>query len=356
MSTTELTQKIEALSADADFSDPQTYADLLGYGEQGGETDHVVVPKGDTATTEVVAVTPAQPADAAPAVAAAPAAEPAATPAAESSTTPAAAAPKVDDEKDVQGVATRDGKRVIPYAVLEGTRQEAQTAKTRAQELEQTVASLNAQLAATKAGATPPPATVPVVEFTEAELEELAADMPAVAKLAKGYRALQEQLARAPAQPVVAAPAQPAADPAAVLAAVQRDIDNHPLLARWQQKGGSVWADAIALDQQLLRDPEWNVKSQSDRFTELQRRMAEDLGIPLPQEITAPTPAAPVAATPAAPAAPAVTTALPTLTDLSGGPVISASDPLMGMSAGQMVDKAMTMSVEELQRMAGITY
>lgn len=354
MSTAELTQKIEALSADADYSDPQTYADLLGYSEQGGEADQVVVPQGDTATTEVVAAPPAQPVTA-PAVAAAPAAAPATTPAAESSTTPVAAAPKVDDEKDVQGVATRDGKRVIPYAVLEGTRQEAQTAKTRAQELEQTVASLNAQLAAAKAGATPPPATAPVVEFTEAELEELAADMPAVAKLAKGYRALQEQLTRAPA-PAAAAPAAPAADPQAVLAAVQRDIDNHPLLARWQQKGGSVWADAVALDQQLLRDPEWNVKSQSDRFTELQRRMAEDLGIPLPQEITAPTPAAPAAAAPAAPAAPAVTTALPTLTDLSGGPVISASDPLLGMSAGQMVDKAMTMSVEELQRMAGITY
>lgn len=354
MSTTELTEKIEALRPDADFSDPQTYADLLGYGAQASEPEPGAAPQGDTATTEVVAAPPAPPADA-PAVAAAPAAAPATTPAADSSATPVAAVPKVEDEKDVLGVATRDGKRIIPFAVLEGTRKEAQTATQRAQELEQAVASLNQQLAAAKAGAAPPPAAAPAVEFTEEELSELEADMPAVAKLAKGYRALQDQLVRAPAPPA-ATPASPAVDPAAVLDVVQRDIDNHPLLARWQQKGGPVWGEAVKLDQQLLRDPTWAVKSQADRFTEVQRRIAEDLGIPLPQEHIAPTPAAPAPAPAATPAAPTVVTALPTLTDLSGAPVISSSDPLGGMSTGQMVDKAMSMSLEDLQRLAGIPY
>ena len=88
----------------------------------------------------------------------------------------------------------------------------------------------------------------------------------------------------------------------------------------------------------------------------MQRQVADELGIPLPQQSNnAPAPAAAPAAIPKAPAQPPTTTSTqPTLTDLGGGPVVSSSDPLAGMTKGQMVDRAMGMDLETLQRMVGV--
>lgn len=345
--TQDLAAKIDALDTDTDFSDPKTYADLLGYGEGNEAADQPT--QGDTAP----ATTAAAP-EPAPAAASAPAAPAAAS--ADSSATPTPADPTQQAPAAVEGVATKDGKHVIPYAVLEQARKSADQANARAQELARTAETLRAELEAAKAGTAKPADAKPAApEFTDAELAELEQDLPAVAKLAKGVRVLQEQLAEARAAvPAAAAPQQPNTE----AQQVQELIDARPLLVRWQSKGGAVWQDAVALDQQLRTDPQWAGKPMADRFAEVERRIAEELGIPIPsqqQQATSQAPA-PAAAPAAAPTAPKTTTATPTLTDLGGGPVVSSSDPLGGMSKGQMVDKAMSMSVEELMGMAGVSY
>lgn len=341
MSTTELTKTLDALPAETDYTDPQTYSKLLGYDEEAAAQPATTeaAPEGETA--------------AAPAAAPAPEPAPAPAPAAESSAPPAAAETKVEDDKDAQGVATKDGKRVIPYAVLEGARTQARTASARVQELTQTVEALQQQLTDAKAGKSDPSKAQPV-EFTDAELAELEADMPAVAKLVKAHKELQAQIAAQPPAPAPT-PAAPAVDPAQQT--VQELIDNRPLLARWQAKGGAIWAEALRMDNELKADPVWAARSLADRFAEVERLVAGDLGIPLSQQTTPPAPAPAAAAPSPAPATPvAAPAAMPTLTDLSGGAVAAVPNPLGGMATGQMVDKAMSMSLEELNKLAGLHY
>lgn len=351
MSTTdtELHSRIDALDSKVDYSDPATYADLLGYGAEAELPTEVDEPsQGDTETTEET--TEAAPAAAAPA--------PAAT---ESSATPAAANPAKDDDGAVAGVATKDGKRVIPYAVLKETRESASQAVARAQELAEANARLQAQLDAAMAGKTSTTtASDAEVTYTAEQIAEMELDFPEQARQAKAIMALQEKLARiaqaapaaSPAPAAAPAPAAQATDPATT---VQEAIDNLPLLTRWQSKGGAAWAEAVKVDAALKNDPAWANKPIAERFAEVQKRVADDLGIPIPASQDDTTTAA--APAPAAPGAkPRTTTATPTLDDMSGGPVVSSSDPLGGMSRSQMVDKAMGMSVEELHRMAGLAY
>ncbi len=346
----ELHTRIDALDAKVDYTDPNTYAQLLGYeAEAALPTDDAEQPQGDTETTEELTE------------AAAPAAAPAPAPAApESSAPPAAAEPAKNDDGTVDGVATRDGKRVIPYAVLKEARESASQATARASELTQTVERLTRELEEAKAGKTPTTTSDTEVTYTPEQIAEMELDFPEQARQAKAIMALQDKLARIAQAPAASPAAAPAPAPAAQATnpadTVQEAIDNHPLLARWQSKGGAAWSEAVKVDAALQNDPEWANKPLADRFAEVQRRVADDLGIPLPApQSTTTTAAAAPAAAPGA-AQPRTTTATPTLDDLSGGPVVSSSDPLGGMSRGQMVDKAMSMSVEELHRMAGIAY
>ncbi len=100
--TANLAQKLETLDTGTDYSDPNTYAALL-YGDQADE-GAAPAPQGETV----------QPAPA-----------PAAEVKTESSEAPAAA--ETNANEAVDGVLTRDGKRVIPYDVLAEARKTATT-------------------------------------------------------------------------------------------------------------------------------------------------------------------------------------------------------------------------------------
>lgn len=312
MSDTDLLQRIESLEG-KDLSDPSTYAELLGYNNE---------PEPEPA---------AQPE--APQAEAAPAA-PEQAPATAENSAPAGAV-ETTQEQEAAGVATKDGKRVIPYAVLQDEREARKAAAARNAELEAQLAKLQEQLNGSQPANQ---ATADAVaEFTDEEIEAAETDFPLLAKLARTMRR-QVQVQAAPQ-----APAAPAID-------VQALIDEHPLLAGWQAKGGIAWQSAVTLDQQLKDDPTWGTKPIAERFAEVQRRIADEFGVATPK----PAPAAkPPAAKPAP--APEATTINPTLTDFNGSPA-SVGDPLKGMNIGQMVDATMNMSMEEIRRMAGLSY
>lgn len=322
-----LTDKLEALESSADFSDPQTYAQLLYGDEAASETAQE--PKGETA----------------PQTEAAPA-EPAAK--AESSEAPAAAQePKQGDIERVDGIATRDGKRIIPYAVLEGERRK--------------VHDLQAQLAE----------ALKKVSGTEAENDDLAQraaqgllseeerlDFPALAKIEK---ALVDGLAKVSAQPQAPAPAQ---QQPALSDDEQFDlgIAANPLLAEWMSKGGKEWSRAVAIDKVLRDDPDLASLTYADRFAKVEAMVAAELGIARPtpkadSPAPAPAPAEKSGKTtgPAKAADPVPNTVTPTLTDFNGSPA-TVGDPMAGMPVGRMVDTAMNMDMEALRKLVGLSY
>jgi hypothetical protein len=324
MSDTALIDKLDALQAGSDFTDPQTYRDLL-YGQQE-EAAPPAQPQGETA--------------AAPAPAPAPA---------ESSAPPAAAEP-TKEEPVATGVATRDGKHVIPYQVLENERAQRRDAERREAEALAKLARLEGQ------GATSSEKHAAIEAlFSPEELADMESDFPAMKKLSDAYTALAAKVAADEAAKSAAqAQTQQVTEDEArdvVAAQVSEAIKGNALLATWQARGGGLWTEAKATDAELLADPVWSAKPMAERFAEVQRRVAEANGIPLP-----PTPGKNTSATTPTPrpAAP-VKEVLPTLTDFNGGPM-AVGDPMAGMQAGQMVDAAMGMSMEEIRRMVGLSY
>jgi hypothetical protein len=281
--------------------------------------------------------------------------EPEAQAQAEPESSEAADAAEEHEAQAPAGVATKDGKRVIPYAVLQDARTAAAKANERAAELATALERLREELTAKQAAPAKDDTEAPadVADLSDDELAELAEDFPAVAKAVKAVRAAQARMAETlKARPEPAsAPAAPA-DEAAARAAVQDAIDQHELLARWQAKGGALWSEATALDNELRQDPEWATKSMAERFAEVQRRVAEDNGIPL----AAPKPKA--GAKPAAPkpaAQPRVSEVTPTLTDLAGT-AVNAGPNYAEMAPAKLHDVMLTMSPEEIRRLAGLSY
>lgn len=348
--TTKVADAISGMNPDTfNWADSNAYASL-GIGEpgedpQGDEDDGHIPQEGDTAAapTPAPAAAPAQ----APAAAA-----PAPVAATESSAAPAAASAPATGEA-VDGVATRDGKSIIPYAVLQNTRRENQLLR---EEL--------ARAQAAKAPAADDPATRAAnpESLTPAELEELATDFPQLAKPLKIIQQAQESIAQLKAAPT------PAATPAAAPKqgndevsedeAFDRGIIANPLLASWMSAGGKEWERAKAVDRLLSNDPETAKLSFTDRFAKVQRMVAAEFDIPLPTAAKpANTPAAaPVAAPAAAPLPQPKAAALPSLSDLGGSTPQSDEDATNSMTTTDLLAKAERLSDAELLRMAGVSY
>jgi hypothetical protein len=351
MNDTKLQERIDGLGEDADFTDPNTYMELLGYnaegaeGGQGSEDASASQQQADTAQ--------------------APAAAPAAPAQAESSAPAAAAEPTA--EPNVDGVLTRDGKHFMPFRVLETARQSAaserqarELAEAAAREANERAQALQAELDARNAGQDDAAADTAISDgIDDARLAELETDFPEVAAQVKLTRALaaevqnlRKQVAQAPA-----AAAAPAQDDTAARQSIQDEIDRHPLLAQWQAKGGRAWQEAVQLDNELRNDPAWKGKSAAERFGHVQKTLADEFGIPIPAAAPAP------ALTSAAPTQPAAPTqqpavrdaALPTLTDFSGTPTATAKG-MEGMSTIDMMNAAQGMTEEQLRALAGLSY
>lgn len=351
MTTVDLQARIDAIPENADWNDPATYAALgVGVDEPGDETGE----QEEQGETGQAAAAPA------PAPAAAPVAAPAPT---ESSQAPAAA-PAPSEPERIDGVATADGKRVIPYAVLKQAREVAHQATVRAEAAEAALEEAKRQAPKPGASDLADRAQANPDSLTDEEMAELEQDFPALAKPLRLLRAASDQLrtAAAPAP----APAAPAPAPRTAPKTREEDeaefdegIAANPLLAQWMGSGGREWERAKALDAVLKDDPSCAGLSYADRFAKVQRMVAAEFDIPLPSAAApkpAPSPAAPAAA-PAAPAAPAAKTApLPSLSDLGGTPPQSAEDAINSKTALDLLASTEHMTEAQLMAMAGISY
>ncbi len=348
--TKEIQQRIEEMNPDTvDWNDASTYA-ALGVGEDDG-TAAEGAPLGDTIEAQAAANAKATaPAPAAP--------EPAKTeePAkVESSETPNAAAQQKPDDQ-VDGVATRDGKRVIPYAVLKTTRDELRAREQALQEKEAELARLKEQLAAKAAeagSAAVDKATADPAKLTAAQMEKIRADFPEVADALDAMREqlAAVQIAKAEQPKQVEAPKPAAQNVDDEDEAFDQGLIANPMLASWMEKPSEKpWQRAVAIDKMLSQDPQYAGKTYAERFAVVERMVAAELGIAAPKTEPKPEPVRTVAQAPVREAA------RPSLSDLGGSAPRSEDDVWAQSTAVDLLARADKMSEQELMRLAGINY
>lgn len=357
MAKKDITETIDALDPDKiNWSDPNAYA-AMGIGADDDEPGDGA-PEGDSTASEPAPASAATPAHAATAVNAAPA--PAA---AQSSEAPGAAASNAGEPERPEGVVTRDGKHIIPYAVLEQTRE-------RLREQEQANARLQEQLAAAAQRADPQGSNELLQRaqddpnsLTPAELEELAADYPSLAKpmqLLQRMSAQMAELARRPAAPAASA-AQPAPAPAARTVAPEEELDMaiaaNPLIGQWMTAKGKEWDRARAIDRTLAADPDYANVPIAERLAKVQRMVAAEFGVSVPAAAPPASPASAPQRQAAAPAQPQVREAdFPSLSALGGTAPLSDEDQVNTLPSTDLLAKAERMSDAELMRWAGVAY
>lgn len=187
-------------------------------------------------------------------------------------------------QRDPEGIATKDGKHVIPYSVL-------QSERTRAAQAERELQEARAQLAALQAAATDPKPTAKdggadtpeVSKEDEDRLAMLEEDFPTVAAELKATRALVKAL-EAKLTPLEVSREADAQQRAAQTAmTVQEAIDSVPKLAHIQAANPEAFELAKSFDNTLRERADWADKPMSERFAKVIELVEASLG-----EITVP--------------------------------------------------------------------
>lgn len=188
-------------------------------------------------------------------------------------------APELTDDKPADGVATKDGKNIIPFAVLDATRANLSKAEEKAQaeanariEAEAQVTALSAQIAALQAGKSE---GVKIDAISEEDLVELESEMPEVGKTLREQQAmitkLNEQL-QLQAQQTQEVKAE------SLVSVVQSAIDANPKLAYLQTQDAKAYEAAKRIDRTLREDPAFADLSLEERFSKVIERYEEAYG------------------------------------------------------------------------------
>jgi hypothetical protein len=196
-------------------------------------------------------------------------------------------ADKGKDEERADGIASKNGKHIIPYDVLETERQQKIEAQRRADELQAEIERLKNN----PTGSTTQ-ADLPVFNsMTEEQLAELKEFFP------DQYEAIVAQQAAALAANAVIAEArgklstyeqQEAARRAEQAReagkAAQAEIDNNPMLSFWQRNSPEIFAYCCKADDDLREDPETASLSITERFARVANMAAAKYGNPVQQQ------------------------------------------------------------------------
>lgn len=279
----------------------------------------------------------------------------------------AAKAEETEDDKDAKGKPF--DKNDPLYGALSGTRKALKAANQRAQEKEQEAATLrqqNEELAAKIAAQAPGSAAAVqkaadeagitddkgnAVDVATIDLDALREvyDGPIVDAIAALQAANQQQAAVIKDLRTKDVAREKSADELRA-EAVQRDIDAVPFLANLQATDPVMWNAAVAVEEGLLGDPEWQGKSRVERFQEVARKLGGTAAKPAPKQDASKTANALRAA--AARAAPTSLSELPSGT----APGQSELETLGDLDVTQIAAKMATMTQAQqeafLERMA----
>lgn len=189
-----------------------------------------------------------------------------------------------DNEADAAGVATKDGKHVIPYSVLKSERDRASRAEQIAREAQERVAALEQQLKAGNQGANngegartdqqQPTAS----DLSAEDLEALKEDFPTV------YKAVMASMAAAKALETKLQPVEESVRSAeaererSATETVQDAIDSVPKLAHIQATNKDAFELAKQFDATLRTQSAWANKPLSERFAKVTEMVESAIG------------------------------------------------------------------------------
>ncbi|MEJ0004363.1 MAG: hypothetical protein WDN30_14040 [Pararobbsia sp.] len=268
-------------------------------------------------------------------------------------------------EDDAAGVATKDGKHVIPYSVLKSERERASAAHTLATEMADRVRTLEAALAAAANGAKPgaaaraaAAATADAPVISDADLEALKDDFPTVYKAMQAQMALTRQLEAQLQDQKGFRQEIEEASTRDIQETIQDVIDANPKLAHVQANDPDTFALASQFDDTLKSHAAWKDKPMSERFAKVIEMVEQTNGaITVPGSKPSPKPAPTAtdlkAAAKAAAAAQAQANASTVPTSLSEFPVgdppaQTETEALSAMSHQALAEKFSKMTPEQM--------
>jgi hypothetical protein len=188
------------------------------------------------------------------------------------------------DDAEPEGVATKDGKRVIPYAVLKSERERASRAEQVAEEMRARVASLEAMVKAASEGAkTGESARTEIQEgsvsdLSQEDLDVLKEDFPTVYKAVMASMAAAKAL-EAKLQPVEETVREARQEQQRTEAeTVQDAIDSVPKLAHIQANNAEAFELAKQFDATLRNQAAWANRPLVERFEKVTEMVEAALG------------------------------------------------------------------------------
>ena len=188
------------------------------------------------------------------------------------------------EEREPDGVATKDGKHVIPYSVLKSERDRAARAEQIAREAQERLEALQAQLAAGSQGANNGESArtnqqqPTVSDLSTEDLQTLQEDFPTV------YKAVMASMAAAKAletklQPVEESVRSTEAErERSATEAVQDAIDSVPKLAHIQATNKDAFELAKQFDATLRTQSAWASKPLTERFAKVAEMVESAIG------------------------------------------------------------------------------
>jgi hypothetical protein len=189
------------------------------------------------------------------------------------------------DDDGAAGVATKDGKHVIPYSVLKSERERATRAEQLAQEMRERVEALEAMVKSGNQGAnngesarTDQQQPAAAEQLSQEDLESLKEDFPTV------YKAVMASMAKAQAleaklQPVEESVRNAQEDQARTAAdTVQDAIDSIPKLSHIQANDPEAFELAKQFDATLRTQKSWASKSLAERFQKVSEMVEAAIG------------------------------------------------------------------------------
>lgn len=187
-------------------------------------------------------------------------------------------------EAEPQGIATKDGKHVIPYSVLKGERDRASRAEQLATEMQTRVTALEALVKSGNQEAKPGdtartnPQPPNETDLSKEDLESLKEDFPTVYKAVMASMAAAKTL-EAKLAPVEDSVRQDAAERAQTATnSVQDAIDSVPKMAHIQANDANAFELAKQFDATLRTQPAWAERSLSERFQKVTEMVEAALG------------------------------------------------------------------------------
>lgn len=261
-------------------------------------------------------------------------------PAAEEPAAPAAAKP--EKPSNPSGVMSKDGKTVLPFAVVQSARQE------RARERDARIAAeaesqrLRQELEDLRAGRKP---ASQAADPLDALIDNEDSDFPEVREIAKALKATREELAAIKGAGKTAAPAdEPEQDDP-----VQASIDAVPMLATWQATDPEKFRRAQQLDVAISESRKWAGKPMSERFAHVAALVAEEFDIQVEDEPAPQATKNPNRADPRDVISRVARAAPNTLTDMKGGAAPKSEERLDRMPAQRMLNRMQDMTDEEIE-------